>query len=79
MRVISIFRCCRPEREKLQGTLDLAVATMWNTAEFVEQSSKIRKKKYLVQNFEVGFYPPGKPVPDRNFGDLPDEELRWST
>ena len=49
------------EREKLQGTLDLAVATMWNTAEFVEQSSKIRKKKYLVQNFEVGFYPPGSP------------------
>lgn len=68
------FPVLSAEREKLQGTLDLAVATMWNTAEFVEQSSKIRKKKYLVQNFEVGFYPPGSPVPDRNFGDLPDEE-----
>lgn len=49
------FPVLSAEREKLQGTLDLAVATMWNTAEFVEQSSKIRKKKYLVQNFEVGF------------------------
>ena len=55
------FPVLSAEREKLQGTLDLAVATMWNTAEFVEQSSKIRKKKYLVQNFEVGFYPPGSP------------------
>ena len=40
------FPVLSAEREKLQGTLDLAVATMWNTAEFVEQSSKIRKKKY---------------------------------
>ena len=55
------FPVLSAEREKLPGTLDLAVATMWNTAEFVEQSSKIRKKKYLVQNFEVGFYPPGSP------------------
>lgn len=55
------FPVLSAEREKLQGTLDLAVATMWNTAEFVEQSSKIRKKKYLVQNFEVEFYPPGSP------------------
>lgn len=55
------FPVLSAEREKLQGTLDLVVATMWNTAEFVEQSSKIRKKKYLVQNFEVGFYPPGSP------------------
>ncbi len=55
------FPVLSAEREKLQGTLDLAVATMWNTAEFVEQSSKSRKKKYLVQNFEVGFYPPGSP------------------
>ena len=55
------FPVLSAEQEKLQGTLDLAVATMWNTAEFVEQSSKIRKKKYLVQNFEVGFYPPGSP------------------
>ena len=55
------FPVLSAEREKLQGTLDLAVATMWNTAAFVEQSSKIRKKKYLVQNFEVGFYPPGSP------------------
>lgn len=55
------FPVLSAEREKLQGTLDLAVATMWNTAEFVEQSSKIRKKKYLVQSFEVGFYPPGSP------------------
>ena len=55
------FPVLSAEREKLQGTLDLAVATMGNTAEFVEQSSKIRKKKYLVQNFEVGFYPPGSP------------------
>ena len=31
------FPVLSAEREKLQGTLDLAVATMWNTAEFVEQ------------------------------------------
>ena len=29
------FPVLSAEREKLQGTLDLAVATMWNTAEFV--------------------------------------------
>ncbi len=55
------FPVLSAEREKLQGTLDLAAATMWNTADFVAQSGKIKKKMYLVQNFEVGFYPPGSP------------------
>lgn len=55
------FPVLSAEREKLQGTLDLGVATMWNTAEFVEQSGKIKKKMYLVQGFEVEFYPPGSP------------------
>ena len=55
------FPVLSAEREKLQGTLDLGVATMWNTADFVAQSGSIRKKRYLVQNFEVGFYPPGSP------------------
>ena len=49
------FPVLSAEREKLQGTLDLAVATMWNTAEFVEQSSKIRRKNIWCRILKLDF------------------------
>ncbi|MDD7220240.1 MAG: glycosyltransferase [Blautia sp.] len=56
-----VFPVLSADQEKMQGQLDLAVATMWNTVDFLDHSAKIRKKIYLVQNYEVEFYPPGSP------------------
>lgn len=44
---------------QIDGQFDLAVATMWNTVDFVQKYPKIGRRHYLVQNYEVDFYPPG--------------------
>ncbi|MCI5648103.1 MAG: glycosyltransferase [Fusicatenibacter sp.] len=47
--------------DKIQGTLDFVTATMWNTLDVAEKLKVSRKCFYLVQNYEVDFYPPGSP------------------
>lgn len=43
----------------LSGVIDTAVATLWDTLDFVKRYPRIGKKKYLVQNLETDFYLPG--------------------
>lgn len=43
----------------LSGAIDTAVATLWDTLDFVRRYPRIGKKKYLVQNLETDFYLPG--------------------
>ena len=43
----------------LSGAIDTAVATLWDTLDFVKRYPRIGKKKYLVQNLETDFYLPG--------------------
>ncbi len=41
------------------ATIDVGVATLWDTLDFLNRYPKMRKKKYLVQNLETDFYLPG--------------------
>lgn len=43
----------------LEGVYDLAIATLWSTADFVEASGA-KKKAYFVQDWEPSFYPVGE-------------------
>lgn len=47
-------------RTEFLAYLDTMVATMWLTLEFVQKYYNCKKKKYLVQNMETGFYKPGE-------------------
>lgn len=52
-----------PSRENLIiGSFDKAVATMWSTVKFLETYTNIKKRYYLVQNFETNFYEPNDPL-----------------
>lgn len=46
----------------IHARLDAAVATFWDTFEFVARYPRLRKKYYLVQNYETDFFPAGSPV-----------------
>ena len=46
----------------VEGRIDKAVATMWTTVAFLENYQNIKKRYYLVQNFETDFYEPGIPL-----------------
>ena len=41
---------------KLQGHIDQGVATMWPTVQLLQGILAIKKRYYLVQNFETDFY-----------------------
>lgn len=43
----------------LSGAIDTAVATLWDTLDFIKRYPRIDRKKYLVQNLETDFYLPG--------------------
>lgn len=47
---------------KVLGPVDCGVATMWSTVQWLENYPAVRQKKYLVQNYEMGFYEPGNPL-----------------
>ncbi|WP_297237040.1 glycosyltransferase [uncultured Faecalicoccus sp.] len=42
--------------DKIQGSIDQAVATMWPTVKLLESICGIDQRLYLVQNFETDFY-----------------------
>ena len=44
----------------MEGNWDIAVATMWTTLDFVMSYCNIKRKFYLVQNYESDFYKPGE-------------------
>ncbi len=44
------------------ATIDVGVATLWDTLDFLNRYPKIKKKKYLVQNLETDFYLAGDPL-----------------
>ena len=46
-------------RHDFLATADIMVATMWLTLDYVLRSRNVKHKKYLVQNYEPGFYPLG--------------------
>lgn len=41
------------------GQIDKGVATMWSTVPFVESYCNLKRRYYLVQNYETDFYKPG--------------------
>lgn len=57
-RFSSSFRVF-PCATRLEGPYDLAIATLWSTASFVEISDA-KKKAYFVQDWEPSFYPVGE-------------------
>lgn len=46
------------EKERMELTIDKAVATMWSTVRVLEEYNRIKQRCYLVQNFETDFYRP---------------------
>ena len=46
----------------LHARLDAAVATLWDTLDFVCRYPKVTNKFYLVQNYETNFLPAGNPL-----------------
>lgn len=44
------------EETKLFGRFDLMVATMWLTVDYVLRYPAVKKRCYLVQNYEIDFY-----------------------
>ena len=44
-----------------QAEYDLMVATMWTTVSYVQSYPRVRKRAYLVQNYETDFYAHGDP------------------
>lgn len=62
------------------GSFDKAVATMWTTVKFLEQYPNIKKRYYLVQNFETDFYEPHHPSRiEANQSYLPHCEMQFLT
>lgn len=47
------------KQTKIHMSIDKAVATLWTTVAFLELYPNIKKRYYLVQNFEPGFYEAG--------------------
>lgn len=45
--------------KQIKAFLDNCVATLWSTCDFFNQYGRIKKRYYLVQNFETEFYEPG--------------------
>lgn len=52
----------RIDKCPFQATIDVGVATLWDTLDFLNRYPKMKKKKYLVQNLETDFYIPGDPL-----------------
>lgn len=50
------------EREEVRASFALGIATMWTTVNFLLTHGKIRRKYYLVQNYETDFYEFGSPL-----------------
>ncbi len=46
----------------IYARLDIAVATLWDTLDFIERYPRVVKKRYLVQNYETNFLPAGNPL-----------------
>lgn len=44
------------DNNKLDAHIDCGVATMWPTVKLLDDVRCIKKKKYLVQNYEIDFY-----------------------
>lgn len=44
------------------GSFDKAVATLWDTLDFVKRYPHVDQSYYFIQNFEVGFYEAGDPL-----------------
>lgn len=60
---------------KIKGKMDWCVATMWSTCSWFARLGQIRKKGYLVQNYEPDFYEPGNPLRMQarsTYGEHPD-------
>ncbi len=53
------FPVVRSMDHSLAAEVDKAVATLFTTEEWVASYPKIRDRYYLVQNYEIGFNPPG--------------------
>lgn len=47
------------KQTRICASIDRAVATLWETMEFLELYPNIRRRYYLVQGFEPSFYKPG--------------------
>ena len=47
------------KQTQIHMSIDKAVATLWTTVAFLELYPNIKKRYYLVQNFEPGFYEAG--------------------
>lgn len=47
---------------KIKGRIGTAVATMWTAVKFVQEYPDILNRRYLVQNYEPGFYPYHDPL-----------------
>lgn len=46
---------------EMDGWIDLGVATLWSTLDFLNQYKKVHAIDYLVQNYETDFYEPNDP------------------
>lgn len=46
-------------RGMIKGSWDIAVATMWTTLSYLLSYEKIKRRLYLVQNYETDFYKTG--------------------
>lgn len=44
------------------ASIDVGVATLWDTLDFIKRYPELGRAKYLVQNFETDFYLPGDPL-----------------
>ena len=60
---------------QITGTIDSGVATMWSTVDWLYRFPTIRRRAYLVQNYEPDFYEPGDPLrmmARKTYGNHPD-------
>lgn len=54
-----IFFTLATKETEIRASIDRAVATTWNTVDFLRQCPTIYQRYYLVQGFEPCFYSPG--------------------
>lgn len=69
------FPVCNCHDTRFYGVLDQAVATMWSTVDWLYRIPGIKRKGYLVQNYEPDFYASGDPLrmqARRTYGCLED-------
>ncbi len=69
-----LFPVVTYQENELKARFDIAIATMWNTAEFIEAYPRFAKRFYLVQNFETDFYEPNvwlRPMANRSYSLMP--------